>query len=399
MGLVASAAALATAPAPLLAQNTAEPSSPVAIGPAPLSDFNLKGTVTRRAEPEATPPARPVTQQAPPAAQRAEPRQQAPATAQSAPVQPQALADRPRPAPAQAVIPAPAASLSFELPPVGPADGVPVTQPVATPGFAPLPSSNPSPAPAAGVALGEGPPIPWILAALLLALGGGYYFWRQRSRPAYAGADLDLVSPRAAAPTPQPRPAPTPPAPAPAPEPLQRTSPPAGGGIVSTRLRPWIDISFAPLRFILTDDAASLEFEVSVQNSGGAVARDVRVEAAMFTASPTQDQEIEAFFAHPQNVGDPIETVAPLKRMTFTNSVALRRDQLKLFQVDGKLMFVPVIGFTALYRSSGGDAQTSVSHIVGRDTGGEKLGPLRADLGPRVFRTLGARQHNIGVRK
>jgi hypothetical protein len=87
-----------------------------------------------------------------------------------------------------------------------------------------------------------------------------------------------------------------------------------------------------------------------------------------------------------------------LKRVALKSAVSLTLDQMRQFEVAGKRIFVPLIGFNALYRWSGGDGQTSASYLVGRDTQSEKLAPLRLDLGPRIFRGLGARQHNIGVR-
>ena len=68
-------------------------------------------------------------------------------------------------------------------------------------------------------------------------------------------------------------------------------------------------------------------------------------------------------------------------------------------EVAGRKLFVPLVGVNALYRWSGGEGQTSASYLVGRDNDGEKMAPLRLDLGPRVFRGLGAREHNVRVRK
>ena len=80
------------------------------------------------------------------------------------------------------------------------------------------------------------------------------------------------------------------------------------------------------------------------------------------------------------------------------SAVSLTRDQMRQFEVAGRRLFVPLIGFNALYRWSGGDGQTSASYLLGRDTKSEKLAPFRLDLGPRIFRGLGARQHSVGVR-
>ena len=49
-----------------------------------------------------------------------------------------------------------------------------------------------------------------------------------------------------------------------------------------------------------------------------------------------------------------------------------------------------MIAFNALYEWSGGKGQTSAAYLVGRNTGGEKLGPLRLDSGSRELGGLGA---------
>ncbi|MGI8611922.1 MAG: hypothetical protein ACR2KH_06605 [Sphingomicrobium sp.] len=234
--------------------------------------------------------------------------------------------------------------------------------------------------------------LPWLLALILLAAGAGYYAWRQRSRPGYAtagGLSGALL----------------PAEPAPAPQPLQRASPPRPAepsrpaGVVSTRLRPWLEIEFTPGRCVVEGDKATIQFDVAVFNSGSAPARDVLVEASMFNAGPTQDQEIGAFFAHPIAKGDRIPAIPPLKRVALKSAVSLSNDQLRALEVAGRRLFVPLVGFNALYRWSGGEGQTSASYLVGRDNQSERMAPLRLDLGPRVFRGLGAREHSIRLRK
>ena len=107
---------------------------------------------------------------------------------------------------------------------------------------------------------------------------------------------LELAQPTTT-PQPLPRaPAPPPPAPPPQPAPPRRAGP---SGIVSTRLRPWLEIGFSPGRCVVEENGATIQFDVEVYNSGNAPARDVLVEASMFNAGPEQDQEIGAFFAHP----------------------------------------------------------------------------------------------------
>ena len=238
--------------------------------------------------------------------------------------------------------------------------------------------------------------LPWLLAALAVGLGIVFYAWRQRSRAAYAGAEaLEAFVPAEAPPAPEPlRRAPAPAEPAPIPP------QPAPGLIVSTRLRPWLDVDFVPGRCILTEESATIEFTLSILNSGTGPARDVLIEACMFNAGPAQDQEIAAFFEHPVAKGERLPQIPPLKKVTLKSAVTLPRDQVREFEVAARRLFVPLIGFNAIYRwGNSSEGQTSMSYLVGRDTNGEKMAPFRTDVGPRIFRGLGAREHHVRVRK
>ena len=235
--------------------------------------------------------------------------------------------------------------------------------------------------------------LPWLLALALVAIGAAFFIWRQRQssgKLATAGGVNHF-----AAPDPTPRPLERTPPPRPAPP----AAPAAPSGLVTTRLRPWLEIEFAPSRCVVDNDKAVVEFEVSVFNSGSAPARDVLIEASLFNAGPGQDQEIGAFFAHPVAKGERISVIPHLQRMSLKSAVHLNRAQIRQFEVQGRRLFVPLIGFNALYRWGGGEGQTSASYLLGRETKGEKLAPFRLDLGPRVFRGLGARAHNLRVRK
>ena len=378
-GIAALAAALALAPAPSRAQDAAPATNTPAtdtIGPRELQNFTLNGTVTR---PAPTTPAR--TAPAPAATQ---PRSTVPTNAREQ-----------APAPARPRT-APSSSVTTTLPP---ASALPDTNsPAPANGLAPPVAVEPTPiAPEETSASPANGYIPWLLALILLGAGAGFVVWRRRSPPRYATAGAsELVE--------LPRTAPPPP-------PLQRASPPSApppaapraasnpSGIVSTRMRPWLEIGFSPGRCVVEEQGTTIQFDVEVYNSGNAPARDVLVEASKFNAGPEQDAEIGAFFAHPVAQGERIPAIPPLGRIAMQSAVSLTLEQMRQYEVGGRRLFVPLIGFNALYSWSGGDGQTSNSYLVGRDTKAEKMAPLRLDLGPRTFRGLGARQHNVGVRR
>ena len=80
-----------------------------------------------------------------------------------------------------------------------------------------------------------------------------------------------------------------------------------------------------------------------------------------------------------------------MRRINLTSQVVAPRAAIQESEVGGRKSFVPVIAFNALYEWSGGKGQTSAAYLVGRETGHDKLGPLRLDNGMREFRAVGAR--------
>lgn len=375
-GITAFAAGLALGPPPALAQSAGQPATNTAttntpantgatdtIGPRELQGFSLNGTVTREAEPAArAPAARP------------------PATAEANREAPQASSQPPRPqAPAPASRPGAGQSLALDLPPTAA-------------GGAALPASPPPPAftPAADTAPANLAPEqnlslwPWLLLAAVLGVGGALLLWRRRSREAFAdGPEIDAFV--------APEPAPAPPAPP--------KADPVPAGIVSTRLRPWLDIALVPLGCIVEDHQVTVEFEVELYNSGSAPARDILVEASLFNAGATQEQDIGAFFSKPAGAGERIALLPPLQRMAIRSALVAPRANIQQFELGGRQVFVPVVAFNALYRWTGATGQTSASYLVGRETKTDKLGPIRADVGPRTFAGLGVRLLPIAVRK
>jgi len=234
--------------------------------------------------------------------------------------------------------------------------------------------------------------LPWLIAGLALAGGVLFFLWQRRPREALAdGSQIDLfVAPepeRASTPPPAPRaavppraePAPLP-VPAPAPEPPK---PKAPVGIVSSRLRPSLEIGVQPLRCVVDDSQVTIEFEIDLFNAGSAPARAVLAEATLFNPGAMQEEELSAFFSNPVGAGNRLDAIPPLKHITLTSQVVAPRAAIQEYELAGRKSFVPVIAFNALYEWSGGKGQTSAAYLVGRETAGDKLGPVRLDEGAR----------------
>jgi hypothetical protein len=385
------AAALALAPATALAQDagaaTANTPATDAIGPRELQNFSIDGIVTKPAEPQpaARAPARTSASSTSAQTHRtpaATSTRRVAETAVQAPAPPQPdrrEAARPTTEPAPPT--APTSSVTVALPRLQddlPRGGGAATLPASAPGFA-----AGTLAPERKIAF-----LPWLLAAIALGAGGAFLFYRRRhGREALAGGpQIDaFLAPE--------------PVPAPAPAPAPKRPPSSIPGLVSTRLRPWIDFGFQPLRCVVEEHQVTIEFELELLNSGSAPARAVLVEASLFNAGPNQEAEIGNFFANPVGEGDRIAAIQPLKRLVLRPQVTIAREHVQIFEVGERKVFVPLIAFNALYRWSGGEGQSSISYLVGRDTKSEKLAPFRLDLGPRLFRGLGSRLLPAGVRK
>ncbi len=394
---LAFATVLAVAPVAVRAQSE-EPAANDSgtVGPRERQDFTINGTVTQPApqRPAATPPPAPAPATAAPAPARDRPAPSTSSTSADArPVAP----DRPAASPGAGASP-PAArpasqapqgsSVTVALPPLGSESSAPA-EPIAD--FEPAPDSG-------GVSL-----LPWMLAGFALLLGGLFLWWQKRDRPVFAaGPEAHAFAAPEPAPSPiRPRAAVAPLAPAPLapapPPPVPATDPFAG--LVSTRLRPWVDLAFEPARCAVEDDQVIIDFEIAMMNRGNAPARAVLVEARMVNAGPSQDAEIGQFFSNPVGEGERIDSIAPLKTVRIKSRIVAPRDQVQIYDVGGRKVFVPLVAFNVLYSWSRGAGQTSLGFLVGRDTKSAKMAPFRADIGPRLFRGLGQTPLPLEIRQ
>ena len=395
---IAAAAALVAAQAPLHAQETEQPPAETdSVGPRELENFSINGTVTQPA-PQRPAPA-PATRPAAPAATSPS------ATRPAAPP-----AERPTPAGESDARPAPTQSAeasSSDRPAARETEPLRQTAPSSSVTAA-LPSVD-SEAQASDSAIeeaavpssgGDGLLLwPWLLAAIAAAAGLGFYFYRERLQPAFAGGpEVEAYQPPAPPPRKVvPRHDPTPrSAPAPAPTPESVADP--FKGLVSTRLRPWIELGFQASRCTIENDKVTIDFEIEMINSGNAPARAVLVEARLVNAGPGQDSEIGQFFSNPVGQGERIDSIAPLKNVRIKSRIVTPLEGVQVLNVGDRKVFVPLVAFNILYSWARGTGQTSASYLVGRDTKGDKMAPFRLDLGPRLFRSLGQTPLPIAVR-
>ena len=174
-------------------------------------------------------------------------------------------------------------------------------------------------------------------------------------------------------------------------------APAAREGIVASRLRPWIEIDIQPLRCIVDDEQVTFEFEVELFNSGNAPARDVLVEASLFNAGADAGAGTRRLLrpaARDRGADRRDPTAAPDDASATRWS---RRARVPGLSSPGARSFVPLLAFNALYRLER-RRRADVGQLPARPRHpSDKLGPLRLDLGPRIFRGLGARPLPTGA--
>ena len=357
------------------------------VGPEQLRDFSLGGNREAPAEEaRATPPATPPAARPAPTAER--PAAPAPTT--------------PRPTVRST---APAESVNVALPPPTPVQD--------RPGFdfgpaTPAPASNapPQPAPvpftpAPEVASDSGGGLtgylPWLLALAVVG-AAGWWFGRRRAaqqldpgRLAFAGAgaaEPDIAPP----PPPQPRPVPAAPQPATAPAPT--------GGIVSTRLRAWLDVELAIRAAVLTETELQLHLDLLLTNSGSVPARDIAIEALVLNAGPTQDADIATFFARPDGSATAADILQPLGRLPLQPTVRMARTAFREYSAGGGQVLVPLLALNVGYRAGSSHGRSSAAFLLGPPAkGSDKLAPLRTDQGPRTWPEVALRALDGRIRR
>lgn len=348
------------------------------IGPPQLRDFSLPVQERIVNQPQPAPEQAPV-RVAPPPPVTTQPRQTTPArqtTPPPAQTRPAPTTTRPAPQP-QPTTPAPT-----NLPPATttappPSATTPPLESAPLPDQSPPPISVPAPAPAEETS--KGWPI-WLygLPVALLALIGAALLMRRRRRDeeGYAGEDAPASAAAPAAPS-KPRPDPA--------------------------ARPWIELELRTERAAFTATEANVAFELEIRNTGKSAARNLRIDVKMFNGGAEQDKEIGAFFrtAGRETTRLKLPAIAAETTGVIKGEVGLKREEMRALQLDDRTLFIPVVAVNALYDwAEARTGQSSKSYVIGRElqTPSEKMGAFRLDQGPRIWRTVGQRQHKLARR-
>jgi hypothetical protein len=188
---------------------------------------------------------------------------------------------------------------------------------------------------------------------------------------------------------------------APAPAAERAAAPPSvTGGVVSRRLRGWIDIDLVVREILFSADEALLRVDLVIANSGTAAARDIAIEAVTTNGGEQQGVELARFFARPAAAMVAIAELRPLSNTAISHELRMPRGAIRAYEAQGRALFVPVLAVNAAYRVASGEGRTSAAFLVGRDVpGSEKLAPLLLPPGPGRLLGLGLRRLDEAIRR
>ncbi len=159
---------------------------------------------------------------------------------------------------------------------------------------------------------------------------------------------------------------------------------PAGG-------RPQLELAMRPIRAGMSRRGATVGFELTVANAGGAPAQDVQIGAFMLGEHSAQQSEIERMLINPPKDSSlSAKTIAPGDGTTLEAMVTMPRDAVDAIAGDDD-GFTPVLVADARYRlPDGREGRTAAAFRIGRSNGGTHLEPIAIQDDPSMYADIEA---------
>ncbi len=159
---------------------------------------------------------------------------------------------------------------------------------------------------------------------------------------------------------------------------------PAGG-------RPQLELAMRPIRAGMSRRGATVGFELTVANAGGAPADNVRIGAFMLGEHAAQQSEIERMLINPPaDSSVDARSIAPGDGTTLEAMVTMPRDAVDAIAGEDA-GFTPVLVADARYRlPDGSEGRTAAAFRIGRSNGGMHLEPIAIQDDPSMYADIEA---------
>ncbi|WP_422057002.1 hypothetical protein [Sphingomonas sp.] len=163
------------------------------------------------------------------------------------------------------------------------------------------------------------------------------------------------------------------------------------GGAKPAGARPQLELAIRPIRAGMSRRGASVGFELTVANAGGAPAEDVRIGAFMLGEHSAQQSDIERMLTNPpQDSRVDAETIAPGDGTMLEAMLTMPREKVDAIAGDDD-GFTPVLVADARYRlPDGREGRTAAAFRIGRVNGGTQLEPIAIQDDPSMYADIEA---------
>lgn len=185
-------------------------------------------------------------------------------------------------------------------------------------------------------------------------------------------------------------PAAPPAAPAPLPPPLGHIAAPARARAPESSLK----LEFQPLRAGIDDGQPIVELQLTLRNQGPETATAIRIRPALISASPEQEQVMQAFHAAGTLGGSAVQpfTLAPGEQQAVPLRLTMPADAIHVVTVSDRPMFVPVVMIDIAWRGGLSLKRLGADFMVGiQPAQGGRLGPIWLDREARMHEDVTAR--------
>jgi hypothetical protein len=155
-----------------------------------------------------------------------------------------------------------------------------------------------------------------------------------------------------------------------------------------------VSLNFEPERIVISFNSLTLYGDLIVENSSEMAITDMKLQAALITANANQSAEMAAF--HSGNVGieaDALDDMAASEKIKLSLALVLPLAELQSYSHGEQVLTAPIMLARLTFTADESDHVQTLSCIIGREAEPPqaKMGPLRLDLGPRSYATLGQR--------
>jgi LPXTG-motif cell wall-anchored protein len=163
-----------------------------------------------------------------------------------------------------------------------------------------------------------------------------------------------------------------------------------------------IKLTFVPERIVISFNSLSLYGDLEIHNTGIKPVHNVKLFTGMITANADQHAEMAAFHAGDAGVDpDELDNMAAGEKIALSLSLVLPLAEIQSYSLGTQQLTVPIMLARVSYaseplrngKSISAEHVQTLSCIIGREAvpPQPKMGPLRLDLGPRSYASLGQR--------